>query len=220
MYMAEFNEKKSIYGWNKDSLSWSAYSTWKGSKESYRDRYYYETRPNFQTPQTMFGNKIGDYLENNHKDVDHVEKYSKPEHRIYVKVDGVKLIGYLDSFDPKQCRFLEYKTSHRNKKGQHQWDYVKVAKHRQLDFYSMLIKEKYGKVQNQCKLIYMETEKSNITYKGHVLESVNYGLRLTGTVFTFKRSIEDWEREAIKKDIIKVANEIKEDYERHKKKYH
>lgn len=214
--MAEFNEKKSIYGWNKDTLSWSAFSTWLSSKEQYRLRYYFEDRPSFQTAETMFGNQIGKKLEDGHEDVAHIEQYSHPEHRILVTVDGIKLLGYLDSFDPKKNRFLEYKTSHRNKKGEHYWNAVKVAKHKQLDFYSLLIQKKYGKVQNQCKLIYMETEETPLLYKGRRLEAFDKGLRLTGEVKEFKRTIEQWERNFMQREIKKVAGAIKRDYEKHR----
>lgn len=215
--MAIYNEKKSRFGYNKDSLSWSAFSKWKGSKEQYRMGYYFAERPSFQTAETMFGNHIGDKLENKHPDVDHIEQYSKPEQRILVTVGGVKLLGYLDSFDPKKNRFLEYKTGHKNKKGAHYWNAVKVAKHKQLDFYSLLIHKKFGKVQNQCKLIYMETEESVIIYKGRKLEPMHKGLRLTGEVKEFKRTIEQWERSAMQREILKVAKEIEKDYERFKR---
>lgn len=214
--MAEYNLKKSIYGYNKDTLSWSAYSKWKGSQGTYRDTYYYETRKSFETAETIFGKKIGDYLENNNKEVEHIKKYFHPEHRIVVVVGGIKLLGYLDSFDKKHRRFLEYKTSHKNKKGVHSWNAVKVAKHKQLPWYSLLIQAKYGRVQNQCSLIYMETEKSMIRYKGRILEPMNQGLRLTGYIREYKRSIQQWERDALEKDIIKVAGEIRQDYERFK----
>lgn len=214
--MAELDIKKSIYGWNKNTISWSAFSTWLSSKEQYRSRYYYEERPSFQTPETMFGNHIGKKLEDGDPEVGHIEQYSHPEHRILVTVGGVKLLGYLDSFDPKKNRFLEYKTSHKNKKGEHYWNAVKVAKHQQLDFYSLLIQKKYGSVQNQCKLIYMETEETPVQYKGRKFETINKGLRLNGNVKEFKRSIEQWERDVMRDEIIKVAKEIKEDYEKHR----
>lgn len=217
--MAEFNQKKSLYGWNKDTISWSAFSTWLSSKEQYRLRYYYENRPSFQTPETMFGNHIGKYLEDGHPEVEHIEQYSHPEHRILVEVDGVKLLGYLDSFDPKANRFLEYKTGHKNKKGEYYWNAVKVAKHKQLDFYSLLIQAKNGKVQNQCKLIYMETVEEPLIYQGRKLEAMNKGLRLNGHVKVFKRTIEQWERNFMQQEIKKVAKAIRTDYERHRKSH-
>lgn len=217
--MAEFNEKKNIYGWNKDTLSWSAFSTWLSSKDQYRLRYYFEDRPSFQTPETMFGNHIGKLLEESHVDVAHIEQYSHPEHRIQVTIEGVKLLGYIDSFDPEKNRFLEYKTSHKNKKGEHYWNAVKVAKHKQLDFYSLLIQKKYGSVQNECKLIYMETEETPLKYKGRELEAMNKGLRLTGEVKEFKRVIEQWERNFMQQEIKKIAKAIRTDYERHRKNH-
>lgn len=210
-------EYKSIYGHEKNSLSWSSYSKWKAGKQSYRDQYYHLERPRFETPETIFGKKIGKYLEEDHPEVKHVEKYKCPEHKISVEIEGIKVIGYLDNFDPIKKRFLEYKTSHKTKDGKHNWTDLAVSKHRQLDFYSMLIQEKYGLVQNQCKLIYLETQESYVYYKGRQLEAVNKGLKLTGEVKEFKRTIAQWERDAIKRDIIKVAKEIKEDYERFRK---
>lgn len=215
--MAEFKAEKSIFGHNKDTLSWSAYSLWTSSKDQYRKKYYEEIRPSFETAESIFGKKIGQYLEDGHEEVAHIKRYSHPEYKIMVEVEGVKLLGYLDSFGLKELAFLEYKTSHKNKEGKHYWDAVKVAKHGQLDFYSMLIQEKFGKVTEECELIYLETEENVIKYKGHTLQPADKGLRLNGNVKTFKRTIEQWERDAIKRKILEVAKEIKKDYEQYRK---
>jgi hypothetical protein len=201
----------------KKYLSYSQYALWNSSKVSYRKRYY-ENIPIKENAEMIFGKKIGRYLEEDHPEVDHIEKYDTPEHRIELEIDGVKLLGYIDSYDSKNKQFIEYKTSHKDKYGKDQWNALKVQKHEQLDWYSMLIQEKYGEVVDKCKLIYLETEiNDNLLYKGVKIFRKDRGLRLTGKVETFEREIEQWERDFIKEKIIKTANEIKEDYARWRK---
>ena len=213
--MGKLIKEKSIFGWNKDSMSWSAYFSWVGSKESYRKKYYVENRVDFSTLETAFGNKIGKLLENNHPSLAHIKKYSHPEYKIEVEIGGYKFIGYIDSFDLKTKSILEYKTSHKNKKGEHQWNHVKVSQHQQLDLYSLMVQKKFGKVKNLCELIYMETKFNDkkLTYKGRTFQK-RKALKLVGKPKTFKRTILQWERDAMEKRILKVANEIKEDYAR------
>ena len=106
-------KKKYILGRNnRDYISYSSYNLWKSSKKQYRERYYL----GIQMPQNaelIFGKKIGRYLEEDHPEVDHIEKYSVPEKKIELEIDGLKVLGYLDSYCPKEKAFLEYKTSHK-----------------------------------------------------------------------------------------------------------
>lgn len=117
-------------------------------------------------------------------------------------------MGYIDSFDPEHKRFLEYKTGHQP------WDAVRVAKHEQLDFYSLMIKRTEGSVHNTCMLLWMPTKKVQkcIDFDGLELCSDEYTIAFDGELQSFERTIYEYERKAIEKEIYQVAKDIAEDY--------
>lgn len=201
------------FGYNKYYLSYSAWNLWLRNKDEYR-RIYYEGGKKMETKETIFGKQIAEILEKTDL-LSHVKHYELQEHPIEVEVEGVKLVGYLDTFDPILCAFGEHKTGHLTKDGKAPWDRVKVAQHKQLDWYSFLIKTKYKRVTNRVFLNWLETEfmDKEIEFNGHKLKSKSQELRLTGRVETFYRSIYEWQREKIKKEILEVAYEIEKDYQ-------
>ncbi len=199
-------------------ISYSSYSLWKKDKNAFR-RKYYEGEKGFETRETIFGKRIAEMLEQNHKDIKHIPRYEVSEKKLECVLDGVKVMGYLDFFDPEKLRFIEIKTGHLSKEGKVPWDNVKVAKHEQLVFYSLLIKENFKKVSNRCVLIWLETEfvKKTSTVFGMKVESESTELKLTGKMRKFNRTILEKERKQLKIKIKEVAEEIKQDYELYKK---
>lgn len=202
----------------KKYLSYSAISLWRKSKDQYREKYY-ENGPSFETVETIFGNHIGRLMENPEEVAKHpvlstIPNYPVKEHPIIVEIGGVKIMGYLDQFHDEKLAFIEMKTGHPNKDGKAPWDRVKVMKHDQLPFYSLLIEKKYGKVEPYCQLVWLETafQKKSKEFAGHVLEAEGRELVLTGKVEVFKRRIAKWERERIEKMIVDTAAEISADY--------
>jgi len=208
---------KEKYTLPRGYLSYSAYSLWKKDKEAFRRRYYDNEKP-FETAETIFGKSIATHLEEL-KSIDGLTVYSHPEYKIEVELNGLNILGYLDSFDPARFRFKEFKTGHLNPQGKAPWDKVKVQKHEQLVFYSMLIEMRHGRVDPLCELSWMETEFVNksMKFEGHILHAESRELRLTGKIQTFKRKIFKWEREKLKKEIIKIAKEISDDYKKRSK---
>lgn len=203
----------------KKYLSYSAWALWNKSKAQFREKYYLG-KPSVTTPETIFGNKIGKMME----DPEEIKKcpvlssitnYPIKEHGIEIFVGDVKVMGYLDQFHPELNAIVEMKTGHLSQDGTAPWSQLKVEKHKQLDWYSMMVEEKYGKVQDECELIWLETDwkEEIINYKGHKF-SKGRQLYLTGKVETFKRNVYDWQRKKIKEDIIRTAFEISEDYTR------
>jgi len=61
-------------------------------------------------------------------------------------MEGIKLLGYLDSFDPKELNIYEYKTGKKYTQGM-------ANKLGQLDFYALLVYLKYKKLPKSIKLI-------------------------------------------------------------------
>jgi hypothetical protein len=186
---------------------------WNASKVSYRKRYYLNEKP-FQTAETIFGKCIADKLEVGDAP-DGIVKYEKPEYRVDVELDdGLKLLGYLDGFNPKDNSIVEIKTGHLTKDGKVPWNKLKVRKHKQLVFYSLLVQLKHGSVHPETTLQWFETAFQYETreFDGHILKGKTKNLALTGRVETFKRNIEQWEIDKMKEEIIEVAHAISNDY--------
>lgn len=210
------------FGLGKKTLSYSAISLWEKNKDQYRRRYY-EKEPFIDTPEIIFGREVAKKFERGQMGDDpvlsRVLRYEKPEKEIKLLVGDIPFVGYIDSFDPGELRFLEYKTGRSTVGSKPRWDALSVAKHKQLDIYSLLIKEKYGEVTNLCHLIWIETrwKKETTEFNGHTLESDLRELELTGRIETFPRRIYEWERKKAKENIISLGHEIADDYEAYKR---
>jgi hypothetical protein len=198
-------------------LSYSSMTLWKRDKGAFRRRYYEGEKP-FSTPYTMFGKEIAESLERGEHS--HIPQYKESEVECKVEIDGVPIIGYLDSFDPKKKRILEYKTGIATPDGKPRWTSLLVHKHDQLPFYSMLVEEKYGEVHKDVRLLWLETEwglfdKELFSEELDMMLSMKVNrLRLTGNFEMFKRIIDPWERDLMRAWVKTSAEEIAEDYEK------
>ena len=193
------------FGKNKKYLSYSAISTWLQSPATYRKRYY-ESSPMVFTPELMFGKKIADLLENKDESVAHIKQYVKPEQKINCEIEGVPIFGFIDSFDPETNSFYEFKT------GRVAWTQRRVDKHLQLDIYSLCIENIFGSVNDECELIWLETEKKEEKTTGLITHEESHRIALTGVVKEFKRTITDEDRLACRDMIVRIAGEISDDY--------
>lgn len=198
-------------------ISYSQYILWKKNKDAYRRRYY-ENEPSFENVETKFGKQVAEWLESGDPRVKHIPNYASREHDIEVMIEGTKVIGRLDGFSLEKLRFLDHKSAHVDKDGKPPWNKVKVRQLEQLPFYSMLVKEQYGKVDNVCHLIWIETEfkENTVEFDGHILKAKGRELCLTGRVKKFRRVIREFERKRIKEDLLKTIKEIQEDYAKYK----
>lgn len=197
----------------KSYLSYSALSLWKRDPIAFRAKYYDGmTQP--ETRYTLFGSEVHKLIEAG--GMTHVPRYKKAEYPIEVLIDGIPVMGVLDSFCPTKKAFLDYKTGIRLANGSARWNAVEVQKLDQLPFYSLLIKEKYGTVQATSKLVWLETmwvpSKKILEFNGVALEHFDNELALTGVVEVFKRRIDEHERMRMRSWIIESAKEISEDY--------
>jgi len=168
----------------------------------------------FETAETIYGKKIAKSLEDGEK-IEGVEEYEKAEKSIKVElIPGLTLLGYLDGFTEDTLKIVELKTGHTNKDGKAPWDKLKVQRHKQLQYYCLLVKLKYGTYNPDVTLQWLETEfaKDTMEFDGHILEGTTSRLELTGRVETFDRHIEQWELDKIQEEIIEVAKEISIDF--------
>jgi hypothetical protein len=212
-----FEIYKPVYHLPRSYLSYSAFTLWQKDKDAYR-RKYYLGEPSFENAETIFGKKTAEHLEDN--EIEGVIVYDTREYRIEVELEeGLKLLGYLDRFNSPTLSILEIKTGHLDSKGKVPWDKIKVQKHKQLVFYSLLVKLKHGKVDPVTILQWLETkfQKESREFGGHVMEAETKKLELTGRIETFKRRIYKWEIDKMKEEIISVAKEISNDYTQWKK---
>lgn len=189
----------------KPYLSYSAISCFMQSREEFRKRYY-ENRPMFITPELTFGKKIGEMLENDDESLRHILRYDTAEQKLEFDVDGISILGYIDTFDSERKKVGEYKT------GKVPWTQGRVNKHLQLDIYSLGVETVFGNVDDECVLVWLETEKVMKPANGRSTHSNAYEIQFTGKVKEFTRVITKEDRENAYNTIIRVAQDISEDY--------
>lgn len=201
----------------KPYLSYSALSLWERDREQFRRRYY-EGKKMPDTPYTLFGKEVHEKIENSDDFAD-VPQYSQSEIELSTTIDGIVILGYIDSFCPDCMSFIDYKSGIRKRDGSPRWTELDTHKTDQLPFYSMLIEENYKDTpkEHSSKLVWLETAWGNPTYKkgSEILIEENATLDLTGYYEVFDRVIEPWERDRIRTWISEKADEISEDYRRY-----
>jgi len=116
-------------------------------------------------------------------------------------------------------RFYDYKTGRPKPDGSPRWTDVETAKTKQLVYYSLFLQELNGSVEDLCHLIWLPTHyvKKTIAMGEHVLESNSKDVEWNGEVHVFSRTIREYERKAAREEIIRVAQEISDDYAKYKK---
>lgn len=195
----------------KGHLSFSQIVLWLGSsKETYRKKYYPEIMPQYgQSLEMAYGNEVTEAMEKNEEWCSFIPRYSTFEFDATFVIDDVKVAAYIDNVDLELIKFREQKT------GRTPWTQNKVNKHLQLDIYSMLLEARFGRVDDECELVWVKTKKKikHIDLPGgHFVESESNELELTGEFETFKRIITSEERQKCRELIVRVAKEISEDY--------
>jgi len=199
----------------KKYLSYSQLSLWLYDKDKYRSRYYQniEERP---SKELLFGSDMAKGLEDGTIQLPELIQYKVSEEQIKVDIEGIPFFAYIDTFDPENLSFREYKTSKNRPDGSPGWTQKRVNEHMQLDIYSLLIQEKYGRVQDLCHLdcICTRNKIKEITFEGNVLQSESRDVEMTGDIITFPRIITQLERDRMRALIPSIAREIANDYEK------
>lgn len=200
--MYTFKEK---YFLPKPYLSYSAISSFMSYPADFRARYY-ENKPMIVTPELAFGKRIGELLEHNDESMKHVLRYDTAEQELKFDVDGIPILGYIDTFDSVKHKVGEYKT------GKTPWTQARVNKHLQLDIYSLGVETIFGSVDDECVLVWLETQKRELPQGGRRTHAGAYEIEFTGKVKEFVRTITKEDRENAYNTIIRVAQDISEDY--------
>ena len=189
----------------KPYLSYSAINTFLTNPADFRKRYY-ENKQLPVTPELLFGKKIGELLEHGDESLSHILRYDTPEQELKFEVDGVPILGYIDTFDSVKHKVGEYKT------GKTPWTQSRVDKHLQLDIYSLGVETIFGSVDDECVLVWLETERVNKPQGGRIQHGCEYEIQFTGKVREFKRVITKEDRERAYDTIVRVAQDISTDY--------
>lgn len=213
---------KDKYFLPKPYLSYSCINSFLTNPSEFRTRYY-ENKQLPITPELTFGKHVGEMVEDIIKTKgDVTEKtYSEytnggttvliphgniAEKELKFEVDGVPILGYIDSFLTNKNYIFEMKT------GKTPWTQSRVNSHLQLDIYSLGVETLEGKVNDECVLVWLETRKVEKPLNGRCSHAHAYEIEFTGKVKEFTRTITREEREAAYNTIIRVAQDISEDY--------
>jgi len=116
----------------KRPISWSSISSWNYSKEQWA-RKYIDGIIEPANPAMTFGKAVGEELAKNPKFLPFVPRYSIFEHKLEAEIGNIKLIGFLDTYEPNKA-FREYKTH-----GTTPWTQKRVNSHEQIDMYCLLL---------------------------------------------------------------------------------
>jgi len=174
----------------RDYLSWSQLNIWEKNPNLYYEIYVL----GLEAPYTKWmkkGKDLAEYLKNGGEadnDVKSIAKliptYPEKEFEIKAKLNkNINLLGYLDSFDPKELKIYEYKTGKK-------YTQKMADKLGQLDFYTLLVWLKYQKLPKSIKLIWIETINKD-------------------DIVAFSGKIKTFEVKKTMKDIIKISSRIK-----------
>lgn len=203
--------QESIYGKNKEYLSYSAIDLWMRSPAQYRLRYY-DLHKTPDTIYTSFGRKVHEDIENGIITLDDFPRNrNKSELKIEQSIDGVDMLAYIDIINTDTYTFADIKTS------KHPWDSVRVQKLNQLPIYSLIIQEHLGQVANTCAVVWIETcmqDTPASILDGAVRPKVLQ--RTDRPPVALWRTIDQDERDRWRAIIKTVSEDIKNDYEKHK----
>jgi hypothetical protein len=189
----------------KPYLSYSAMNDFYYNRKRFQDKYYRGIESPV-TPELVFGKRIGELLENDDESLRHITRYDTAEQKLDFKVDGIPVLGFMDTFDSKLFKIGEYKT------GKTPWTQGRVNKHFQLDVYSLGVETIFGQVDDECVLIWLETQRIERPVGGRVSHHDAYGIEFTGKVKEFTRTITSDDRAAAYEKIVTIAQDISEDY--------
>lgn len=148
--------QKQIEGWKKRSYSWSQHSMFRDfSKEDWFDKYILGN-PTPTNKRMMFGKAVGERIE---KDPTYIPQLPRGmmEYGIEVDMGNIRLVGYMDAYEPVSKTVHEYKTSSPDG-----WAQKKVDDHGQLTIYALLLmlKENIKPEELSMNLHHMHTEES------------------------------------------------------------
>lgn len=130
----------------REYISWSQLQLFEKSPEQYRDVYILG-QDILVTRRILLGREVADRMAEEGEAMDEdinflkvfLPDYPEKEFPIEADLEGIKLLGKLDGFNPKKLVIGELKTGAK-------WTQKMADKHGQLTFYALLVWLKYGKL--------------------------------------------------------------------------
>jgi len=201
-------------------MRYSLFEAWLANKQKAMERYFVPEaeRTNFTNKWMWFGSHVAEglelrplpwWLENikvfdmyNKKEPDkvlleHPLVYDENEYRIIHEIEGFMMRGSIDTYDTEKHKFADHKSVKKT------WIQGKTNKHKQLVFYSVLIEEKHGWVDEECHIFCIP-----------VTDDENDIVRLTGApAVAIARTVTPEERAEMKKLMVDTARDISNCYQ-------
>lgn len=187
-------------------ISYSQHSKWKRDKKDYIKSYFFGER--FEgNAYTDFGSRIGEALEKNdfsgftkeeQKVLKRITRLDEFEREIKLDFGDFYVLGFIDTNDKDLKILIDYKTGALNKVSEYEAD-----KYDQLGIYAAAIEQETGKLPEQAHVELIE--RVGNAFKGE-------DLSLGKEVIQIPQDISPEKIAEIKKDVVKVANEISEYY--------
>lgn len=207
-----FDKDGNITG-EKDTLSYSAITSWKKSPADYR-AHYYEGKQSFTSPYTIFGNEVHKLAEEGKLTiVDHPVGEYEHEVRLHVPLGGVPMIGFIDLLHKETNAVTDLKT------GLKPWEQVDVQRLEQLPIYVAMLRETRERVSLWTHLVWIgtrwvEDSKEKVSVGGFEAECGDARhLELTGEQKHYKRRVYLSDMNRVTGMVKQVACEIYEDFE-------
>lgn len=138
----------------KRPLSWSAISSFEYDPDIWFERYILGKKDEGSSAM-KFGKMIGEKLASDPTFMPEVPRLPLYEHKLQSRLGDIPLIGYIDAFDLKNQKMLEFKTGKN-------WDRKKAETHGQIDLYCAMIfaQHKIHPGELDIKLVWLQTEET------------------------------------------------------------
>lgn len=142
-------------------LSWSAISAFEYDKEQWYNKYVLG-RPDPVTEEMLFGSKIGKQIEKDINFLPEIPRARQMEYKFEAVYEGIKLVGFADSFGFDELVLHEYKT------GVKPWDQKRADDHGQITMYLFMLYLVDGidPATVECNLHWMPTVRKQKYEKG------------------------------------------------------
>lgn len=118
-----------------DHISWSCYSSFLWDKGQWYQSYIKRIRTTSR--ELEFGKMVADSMSTD-KPLAPFTRLSVIEHPLNEVFDGIKILGFIDTFEPKKNKKKKY-IAGEFKTGKNPWTQKKAEEHGQLKMYSLLL---------------------------------------------------------------------------------
>ena len=180
--------------WKARDLSWSQISSFEYDPEQWY-RSYWLGQKDPPSPEMLFGSKIGKQLEKDPDFLPMIPRESVMEYKFEAEFNGLKLIGYADSFCDDVLRLREYKS------GVKAWDQKRVDNHGQVTMYCFMkyLKDKVKPEEIFCSLHWMPTRRIE---NGDFTVAIDF-------VPNIEENIQHFETKRTMRDVLEFGTRIK-----------